>query len=132
VESLHKLDVVHAPEPFLGAMTNHPGPLYFVTYLFGTLPFGALVAVIVGAVRLAGVRSRGGLLAACWFVAPLGMMLSPVRQDGVRYVLPCLPALAMIGAAGIDQLATWLRGRGVFLALSSALLVYLGVVLAAI
>jgi 4-amino-4-deoxy-L-arabinose transferase-like glycosyltransferase len=132
VESFRKLDVVHSPEPFLGAMTNHPGPHYFVLYLFGTLPFGALVAVIFGAVRLAGVRSRGGLIAACWFVAPLGMMLSPVRQDGVRYVLPCLPALAMIGAAGVDQIATWLRGRGVFLALSSVLVGYLGVQLAII
>jgi hypothetical protein len=43
-----------------------------------------------------------------------------------------LPALAMIGAAGIDQLATWLRWRAVFLALSTALLAYLAIVLIAI
>ena len=39
-ESLRKLDSTHGTEPFLGAITNHPGPHYFAVYLVATLPLG--------------------------------------------------------------------------------------------
>jgi hypothetical protein len=38
-------------------------------------------------------------------VIPLAVMRSPVRQDGVRYVMPCVLAFAMMGAAGIEFVA---------------------------
>ena len=43
VESFHKLDAAHAPEPWLGGVTNHPGPAYFAIYLAATLPLGVAI-----------------------------------------------------------------------------------------
>jgi len=128
-ESLHKLVHPHFPEPFLGTITNHPGPHYFAVYLFATLPLGVLAGVAAGAVRMARTRDRSALIAVCWFVAPLGIALSPVRQDGVRYVMPCILALALIAAVGVDQLAVWARVRHAFTALAALVVAYLGLTL---
>jgi hypothetical protein len=129
IASLHKLDTAHAPEPFLGAITNHPGAHYFVVYLFATLPLGILAGVVLGGVRMVRDRNRSALVAVCWLIVPLGVALSPVRQDGVRYVMPCLLAIAVIAAAGFDQLAGWLRHRDGFAALAALVTVYLAVTL---
>ena len=126
--ALHKLDGVHGTEPFLGTVTNHPPAYYFAVYLFATLPIGVLGLAILGVVRLGLTRGRSALVAACWFAIPLGVAASPVRQDGVRYVLPSVLALAMIAAAGADQLAVWLRVRHAAPALV-AVVVYLGATL---
>jgi 4-amino-4-deoxy-L-arabinose transferase-like glycosyltransferase len=130
--SLHKLDTVHPPEPFLGALTNDPGPHYFAAYLFATLPLGILIAVALGAVRLVILHNRAAVIAIAWLAIPLVVALSPVRQDGVRYVMPCLLALAVIAAAGLDQLARWLRHRRAFTALAAATALYLAITLARI
>ena len=125
VESLHRLDAAHAPEPWLGDITNHPGPLYFAIYLAATLPLGVAVGALAGAVR--GIRrpDRSALIAAACLIVPLGVAASPVRQDGVRYAMPCLLALALIAAAGFDQLAVWARHRLAFAALAAAAVAYL-------
>jgi len=128
-DSFHRLDTVHSPEPFLGTVTNRPGPHYFLVYLFTTLPIGIAAGVAVGAVRMLRRRNPSALIAACWFAIPLGVALSPVRQDGVRYVMPCLSALAVIAAAGFDQLAVWLRVRHAFAAIAAAVAAYLAVTL---
>ena len=129
-ESLHKLETVHAPEPFLGAITNHPPAYYFAVYLAATLPLGILAGAVLGAVRLIRARDRSALIVACWLVIPLGVALSPVRQDGVRYVMPCILALAMIAAVGFDQLAGWARLRHAFTGIAIAVAAYLGATLA--
>ena len=131
-ESLHLLSNLTSSEPFLGAVTSQPGPHYFVVYLFATLPLGIAAGVAAGAVRLVRARNRSALIALCWLVIPLGVALLPTRRDGVRYAIPCLPALAMIAAAGFDQLAVWARARHVFAALAAAVLAYLAVTLARI
>ncbi len=121
-----KLSKSHSLEPFLGAMTNHPGPHYFLTYLVATLPIAILAGVVV---FIARARGRSALILLAWFVFPLGVMISPVRQDGVRYVLPCVLALAMASAAGWDWLATKLRWPHAFRALAVAVTLYLAVTL---
>lgn len=103
--SFAKLSQPHSAEPFLGAMTNHPGPHYFLVYLAATLPLLILVGVVAYAVRASKERNRSALVMAAWFVVPLGVALSPVRQDGVRYVMPCVLALAMMSAAGFEYVA---------------------------
>jgi 4-amino-4-deoxy-L-arabinose transferase-like glycosyltransferase len=103
--SFAKLSQPHSLEPFLGTMTNHPGPHYFLVYLAATLPLLILVAVAIYAVRAGRERNRAALVMLAWFVIPLAVMKSPVRQDGVRYVMPCVLALAMMGAAGIEYVA---------------------------
>ncbi len=129
-ESFAKLDSTHSSEPFLGAVTNHPPPYYFVVYLFATLPIGVLAGAIAWGVHGARTRTRGTLLLALWLVVPLLVAASPVRQDGVRYVMPCVVAFAVAAAAGWDTIATWLatRVRHAFVAVAAAIVIYLGVV----
>jgi len=128
-ESFRKLAADHALEPFLGTLTNHPGPHYFAIYLVATLPIGVAAGVVAGLVRMARTRDRGALIAACWLIIPLGVAASPVRQDGVRYVMPCLLALALIAGAGLDQVAIWLRVRHAFTAVAALVVAYLAIIL---
>ena len=129
--SFDKLDSLHASEPFLGTITNTPGPHYFVVYLFATLPVGVLALVFAWLVRGVRERDRSALVVAAWFVLPLVVSASPVRQDGVRYVMPCLLAFAVMAAAGADLVAGLLarRVRHAFPALACALVLYLGITL---
>jgi 4-amino-4-deoxy-L-arabinose transferase-like glycosyltransferase len=133
-ESLAKLAQPHSPEPFLGAITNAPGPHYFLVYLVATLPLGALLGVIAYLVRASRERNQAALVVAAWFVIPLAVVASPVRQDGVRYVMPCLLALAVAAAAGYDFLVGLVerRVRRAFPAVAAALALYLGVTLAVV
>jgi 4-amino-4-deoxy-L-arabinose transferase-like glycosyltransferase len=129
-ESLHKLSLPHVPEPFLGHITNAPPPYYFLVYLFATLPLGVLLAVIAGIVRGARERSSSALVLLAWFVIPLLVAASPVRQDGVRYVMPCVTALAMCAAYGIDWLASLMKHPRAFAAITGAVALYLVITLA--
>jgi hypothetical protein len=52
-------------------------------------------------------------------------MLSPVRQDGVRYVMPCILAFAVMAAAGLDAIARWVKRERVFQAAAAAMFAYL-------
>jgi hypothetical protein len=101
-------------------------------YLVATLPLGLLIGVVLGGVRMVREHDRSALIALCWLLVPLGVVLSPLRRDGVRYVIPCLLAFAVIAAAGFDQLAVWLRYRHAFTALAAGVTVYLAVTLARI
>jgi len=130
-QSLAKLDALHAPEPFLGTVTNTPGPHYFIVYLLATLPIGALACVIAWCVRAGLERDRRTLVVAAWFVVPLVVSASPVRQDGVRYVMPCILAFAVMAAAGLDFAVRRLepRVRHLFAGISAALVLYLATTL---
>jgi 4-amino-4-deoxy-L-arabinose transferase-like glycosyltransferase len=130
-ESLAKLDTTHSPEPFLGMVTAHPGARYFLVYLFATLPIGVLAGVIAWTVRAARERTPTSLLVLAWFVIPLGVAASPVRQDGLRYVMPCLPVFALMAAAGFDFVATKLehRVKPAFVGLAAAITLYLAITL---
>ncbi|HEX5061241.1 MAG TPA: glycosyltransferase family 39 protein [Kofleriaceae bacterium] len=131
-ESLAKLTQPHSPEPFLGAITSTPGPHYFLIYLLATLPLGILAGVIAYCVRAARERNRAALVIAAWFIIPMAVIASPVRQDGVRYVMPCVLALAVAGAAGWDFLVTLLesRVRRAFAIATGVITVYLAITLA--
>ena len=132
--SLAKLSNPHSLEPFLGALTNQPGPHYFLVYLVATLPVLVLAGVVIYLVRAARERDRSALVVAAWFVVPLAVAASPVRQDGVRYVMPCILALSLAAAAGYDHLVTFLEARRpalrrAFSAFSATLVVYLAITL---
>lgn len=128
-QSLKKLDTAHAVEPFLGAITNTPPPYYFLVYLAVTLPLGVLIAFTIGLVRGALERSRSTVIVVAWLATPLLVAASPVRQDGVRYVMPALLAISMIAASGLTWLATKIRWRHAFLALATAITTYLAITL---
>jgi 4-amino-4-deoxy-L-arabinose transferase-like glycosyltransferase len=127
--SLAKLDSLHAPEPFLGAVTAKPPASYFVVYLAATLPVGVLLAAVLGFVRTAIDRDRTSLVMLAWLFIPLAITLSPVRQDGVRYVMPCVLAFAMFAAAGLDLAVRRIPVSNAFIGLSAGLVLYLGVTL---
>jgi 4-amino-4-deoxy-L-arabinose transferase-like glycosyltransferase len=144
-ESWAKLSKPHGQEPWLGEMTNQPSPVYFIIYLVATAPLGILIGAALWKARtFVDLRRRvpgawrAPLVLALLVLAPLGVMVSPVRQDGVRYVLPSVLALAMMAGVGVDGLATWLarraptRARGLAAAVVLALVAYLGVTLARI
>ena len=120
-DSLHKLSQTHSPEPFLGTITAHPGPHYFVVYLLATLPIGVLVGLFAWPRR-----DKPTLVTALWVVVPLLVVVSPVRQDGVRYVMPSVVALALCSAAGWERLATRFR---VYPGVLAALVLYLAITL---
>ncbi len=128
--SLAKLSNPHAPEPFLGAITNPPPASYFLVYLVATAPIAVLVAAGGGLVRAALDRNRASLVVVLWLLIPLAITASPVRQDGVRYVMPCLTALALLAASGLDALASRIRWRHAFPALATILVLYLGITVA--
>lgn len=136
-ESLAKLRGLHANEPFLGTVTNHPGAIYFLVYLGATAPLGILLAAFGGLARTAAFRSRSLWIVLAWLLIPLGVAASPVRQDGVRYVMPCLLAIALLAALGIDWLALRVErvsrlgavARHAFTGLTAAVALYLALTL---
>ena len=130
-----KLKQSHSVEPFLGTVTNQPGPHYFLVYLAATLPALVLAGALAWIARSVRMKARSTILVIGWFVIPLAVVASPVRQDGVRYVLPCVLALALMAAAGYDWLATLVgrtsSGRA-FTAITALLALYLAITLARI
>lgn len=110
-EAWAKLKGTHSGEPFFGRVTERPPPWYFLAYLGATTPLGVGVAFLGGAIAWARERPRALVLAAIWLAAPLGVMLSPVRQDGIRYVLPMLLPIALLAAAGADAVARAIATR---------------------
>ncbi len=112
-EAWSRLKNVHSREPFLGAITNTPPRWYFLVYLGATAPLGVALAVVAG--KLAWLRDRARwrslAIVAIWAAAPLAVMFSPVRQDGVRYIIPSLAMLALLAGAGVIALGELLARR---------------------
>lgn len=134
-ESWAKLKKPHGLEPYLGQMTNRPGASYFFVYLWATAPLGLLVAAKLWIARAAFLRERSSLVVAAWLLAPMIVVLSPVRQDGVRYIMPALLAMNLAAAAGVDFTVGlvaryWSRAKSKYLmpAVSALLLVYMVIV----
>ncbi len=103
-ESWAKLKKPHGAEPYLGVMTDSPGASYFFVYLWATIPLGLLVFTKLFFLRAIHYRSRSALVVLVWLLIPLIVTFSPVRQDGVRYVMPSLLAMNIMAAAGVDYL----------------------------
>jgi hypothetical protein len=102
------------PQFFLGRVVDDPGPWFFpVIFLFKVSPLTLLGAVASLLIILRNGRSREGqrliwLWAyACLFVAFL--ILSPKKLD--RYLLPVFPAMTLLAASGLWELAEVLRQR---------------------
>jgi hypothetical protein len=125
--SYNVLRVPHDPEPYLGALVQHPPWHYFPVYVLVTTPAAILLAAVLGgALRGLFRRERAWILMLVWLAVPFGVAFSPVRQDGMRYVLPILVPLAIAAAAGIDLLMD--RAPRVAFAIGLVLVGYLGVV----
>jgi 4-amino-4-deoxy-L-arabinose transferase-like glycosyltransferase len=105
LETRKRLFGAHDPEYFLGQLVGGrsptPVPLsYFPVYLSATLPPLVLLALVLFAARAIARRKPSDAIVVVWMIVPLGVAFSPIVQDGVRYVLPALPAFAIAAAAG--------------------------------
>ncbi len=98
----------HSPEPYLGAITNRPPLHYFIVYLAATAPLGLLIAVGFGVISVVRRCTAATVVLAVWLFMPLVVSFSPVRQDGIRYVIPSLFALAMLASFGLATLGSML------------------------
>ena len=121
----------HGAEPYFGAMVGtaqRPAPWhYFFVYFAATAPIGVLAAALPAFARARG-ATRSALCVLAWLLAPMLIVASPVKQDGVRYILPALMALSLTAAVGLDVVAGWLRDRRALVAMGAALAAYLVVV----
>lgn len=97
----------HLPEHYLGHIVQQPPWHYFPVYLIVTTPVVVITsALLLGGWRGVARREPRLLLLLVWLLLPLGVIWSPVRQDGVRYVIPALGALCLLAALGLDHLAS--------------------------
>jgi 4-amino-4-deoxy-L-arabinose transferase-like glycosyltransferase len=105
-EAWAKLRKPHSPEPFLGIIDNQPPRYYFALYLMATAPLAMLLASFAWVARALArpAELRTTLVLLAWLLIPMIVMFSPVRQDGVRYIMPCLLALALTSAMGAEFL----------------------------
>ena len=119
----------HLPEHYLGHLIQQPPWHYFPLYLIVTTPLVVIAsALLLGAWRGATRREPRLLVLVVWLLLPLGVIWSPVRQDGVRYVIPALAPLCLLAALGLDHLATsFPRLRALPLAILLTYTAYLGV-----
>ncbi len=126
-ESWAKLKKPHGLEPYLGKMTDRPGPSYFFVYLWATAPLALLLFAKGWLARLAFLRERSSFILLIWMAAPFVVSLSPVRQDGVRYIMPALLGMSLAAAAAMDSLERLHRYLK-FSVLAPALCIYLALV----
>ena len=128
-ESWDRLRVLHGAEPFLGTLGDSPPRYYFVVYLYATAPLAVLLAFVGG--LFSGIRQwikrrdPAVVIALLWLLAPMLVLLSPVRQDGVRYIVPSLMALARLAAFGLDAFAAVIKRRAAGPLLGGATAAYL-------
>ncbi|SEQ45431.1 mannosyltransferase [Microlunatus flavus] len=107
-------------QPFQVGWIPAPGPATvrdFVHLVLGpTVPLMALVAVLVllGVLPVAAARSRLTAVALPLLVAPFVALVAASFVQPIfvaRYVFPSVPAAALLAAAGVDRVGTWLAGR---------------------
>ncbi|MBI4317438.1 MAG: glycosyltransferase family 39 protein [Chloroflexi bacterium] len=99
----------HLPEYYLGELIRLPPWHYFPVYVLATLPVGVLGALLLAAWRGVTKREQSFVILMLFVLTPLGIALSPVRQDGVRYVLPVFVPLAILAAAGVENLTARMK-----------------------
>lgn len=91
------------------------------------LAIGSWLLALLGVVWLLRARSRAVVVLALWLLTtPVGLLavsiaVAPTFSD--RYLAVCIPALALLVAAGLTALSHWLRGALAVLA-GIALLVF--------
>jgi hypothetical protein len=76
---------------------------YLVEMLALTTPLATLTLLVLGLGRVVRRLDPAGVLAACWFLLPviLFVLLRPNVYDGIRHFLFIVPAMAILGAAGL-------------------------------
>ncbi len=127
VDSWRYLSRSHGSEPYHGVFASEKPWYYFIDYWWATTPL-LVVVLVVGYVGFDVVKRKGQrlVLLGIWFVVPHLAMLSPVKQDGMRYVLPCLLVTSLAAASAVTHVSfLFRRRRNVFrVGIAAVVLVY--------
>jgi hypothetical protein len=96
---------------------------YFPVALAVKTPLALLVLAAIGTWASWRRRSTGGLLPVAFCLGILLPAMTSHINIGVRHVLPIYVGLSILGGLGTVQLASWLRGAGVFAVLAPLLII---------
>lgn len=113
------------PQEWVLGTFQHP-PVWY--YGFAFLVVTPVLMLLLLAAWVPQALRRRSLFDAFLFaslVFPFGQSLSPMRQDGARYVIQVFPAVALAAAWGAIGLAQWLRRPRAGPALAGVSAVYL-------
>ena len=96
-------------EYFLGTLQG-PTLIYYPVYFLVTTPALLLIPFFIGVYSFARSKDlyKYGIL--LWCFIPFLYDFSNVVMNGMRYILMIYPAVALLCAAGIVEVATWVTG----------------------
>ncbi|MFT5429390.1 MAG: putative membrane-bound dolichyl-phosphate-mannose-protein mannosyltransferase [Myxococcota bacterium] len=99
-------------EWFLGSLQTPPW-FYYPVYFLLTTPALLLIAFALFWIRLVTKRRYWHLVVALWFLVPFIWGFSSLKQDGVRYLAPMFPALALTVGLGVEHVVKRLNWQPV-------------------
>lgn len=87
-------------EYFLGQFPSPHSWYYFFVYLFATTPPIILLGVFLFGIKFIFKRGKYDFWFLMYFLTPLMATFSPLKMDGIRYIFPIYPAMAIISGVG--------------------------------
>lgn len=110
---------------YLFGMTREWGAAYFLVYFLVTTPVVLLGLLVIFLVRTVLRRRTADWLVLLWIGWVAAFSFYSLRQGGIRYLLPMMPAVAIACAVGLSSLAQHLRFKQAFGWLTGGLVGYL-------
>lgn len=119
-------------EYFLGTLQG-PTPIYYPAYFLATTPTLLLIPLFIGVYSFARSRDLYKYGIILWCFIPFFYGFYHMVQGGMRYILMIYPAVAILCAAGLVEIAVWVSGlkiredvrKAAFPALVALTIVYL-------
>lgn len=85
---------------------------YYPLYFLGTTPIVILFLLVLSLIKLVLEPKKSSLLYVfLWFIVPFLQSFFTLHVDGIRYVLPVYPPLALLSAVGLFYLVDCLADR---------------------
>lgn len=94
----------YAGEYILGRIQSPPFYYYFLYLLATTPPILLLLGFL--SIKNKNVNKKYYLYTIIWLLTPFLMSFLNLKKDGIRYVITCMPPLAIIAGIGLDYLIT--------------------------
>ena len=91
-----------ANEYFLGRYPHNNPWYYFFVYFLATTPIVLLIGVFTFLAKMVYNRERYDTWFLLYFLTPFLAIFSPLKIDGIRYIFPVYPALAVTSAVGLN------------------------------
>ncbi len=97
----------HGPQEYFLDTRQAATPIYYPVYFMVTTPALLLIPFFIGIHSLIRSKDLYKYAILFWCFIPFGYGFSPMVQDGMRYLLMIYPAVALICAAGLLEVAGW-------------------------